>query len=123
MSLSISRLTACPLHLSSQGRQGEILEPDAGMKQLRLMPGQDDRPVLAGRRIHVPIRTGMTPSVLQQVAAGVRAKLGQRDALHVVSRLLRQPADSRSISPARQFPSRLDQRLAMPARGTDRFVG
>ena len=80
-----------PAPLASQSRQGEILEPDAGMKQLRLVPGQDQRPVVADRRIRVPIRTGMTLRFLQQVAASFRAKLMQRDTLHVVNRLPRNP--------------------------------
>ena len=92
------------------------------MKQLRLMPGQDQRSIVADRRIRVPIRTSMTLRFLQQVAASFLAKLIERDTAQVVSGLPCNPPILLNQPPSR-FPGRLDQRLAMLARGTDRFVG
>ena len=58
-----------------QRAQGEILEPHARMKQLRLVPGQKEPVDTAGRSSDVAVRGGPAAGLADQLAAGLLGQL------------------------------------------------
>ena len=78
----VHRHAAVPL---CQSAQHEVLEPHAGMKQLRLVPGHEHgRCPSESRQGDVAVSAGVVPGCFEQLAARVAGQVGQRPATDVV---------------------------------------
>ena len=113
VSLSITRLMRHAAMCGSQAPQHEVLEPHAGVKQLRLVAGQQDRTVRRQRRQVAILGRGLA-GCCEQLAACLTGKIRQRPAEQIASSVLALAAVFRDQC-AGGRERRLDQRAAMLA--------